>query len=142
MKTLIALLLFNTSAWAQNSSFIFNASCPSGIFDIASHSCYVANNGEIVVMTATGNIPVSQIFTIANCATACTLTLPSAALVYTATGYPVPQTNRYSIKNIGPGVPTVAASGSDLIDGAATAVLKFVYTNLDIVATNIGWNIL
>ncbi len=60
-----------------------------------------------------------------------TVTLPTA----------VGNTNRYTIKNQGTGVVTIAPTASQTIDGSSSAVLSVQNASLDIISTTSQWNI-
>jgi hypothetical protein len=62
-----------------------------------------------------------------------TVTLPTAAGI---------QGQVYIIKNSGTGVITVAAAGSEFIDGAATQVLPVQYESITMISTGSGWRII
>lgn len=89
---------------------------------------------SLATASATGAIPQGQFFTVATCASACTLTLPALASVVGAN-----QAVFYDVKVTGAGVVTVAGNGADTIDGAGSAVLKFTNSELTLAASNTGW---
>lgn len=66
------------------------------------------------------------------CSSTITRTMPTA----------VGNTNRYTIKNVGAGVITVATTGGQTIDGAATATLSTTYESIDLVSDGSNWNII
>lgn len=77
-------------------------------------------------------------YTVAVSATA-TITLPAASTTASAAGV----TGRiYNIKNTGTGTVTIARSGSDLIDGAASIILSSQYQSVTIQSTGTGWIVL
>ncbi len=67
---------------------------------------------------------------LANSAYPITLTLPTLAL---SNGY------TYTVKNINTGAVTVAASGSELIDGYSNLVIQYKYSTVGFLSTSSGW---
>jgi len=67
---------------------------------------------------------------LANSASPITLTLPTLAL---SNGY------TYTVKNINTGAVTVAASGSELIDGYSNLVIQYKYSTVGFLSTSSGW---
>lgn len=66
---------------------------------------------------------------IANCASACNITLPTA----------VSNTNLYTVKRVGAGVVTVLFTGGQNADGSTSLALNTAYTSLDFVSDNSNW---
>lgn len=66
------------------------------------------------------------------CSGTFTITLPTT----------VGNTNRYTIKNIGSGVITVATTGGETIDGSTTATIPVQWTSYDFVAASGNWNVI
>lgn len=89
---------------------------------------------SLATVTTTGSIPLGQLFTVVNCSSACTQTLPSLISVVSAG-----QTVLYDVKMTGTGTVTIAGNGADTIDGAATAVLQFTNSELTLAASTGGW---
>lgn len=58
-----------------------------------------------------------------------TITLPTA----------VGNTNRYTVKNTGSGVVTVATTLSQTIDGGATALLNAQFSDVDLISDGANW---
>ena len=89
---------------------------------------YVADPGSITLTTAH--------YTVNYTTGTFTATLPAATTTAAAAGV----TGRiYNIKNSGAGTITIAASGSDLIDGLATKTLSLQYSSLTVQSTGSGW---
>lgn len=86
-------------------------------------------NASTFAASATGNTTTTQF--IANCSSACALTLP---LIST-----IKKTVPVYFKSINTGVVTINASGSDTIDGASSAVVNFQWTALQLNPTSSGW---
>lgn len=61
-----------------------------------------------------------------------TLTLPTA----------IGNVNRYTVKNVGVNIVTIATSLSQTIDGSTSAVLSVQYIALDIVSDGSNWNVM
>ncbi len=61
-----------------------------------------------------------------------TITLPTA----------VGNSNRYTIKNVGAGVITIATTSAQTIDGAANAEIHFTNNSVDIISTGSNWKII
>jgi len=68
-----------------------------------------------------------------DCSAALTITLPAAAAAI--------QGKPYYIKRTGSGLVTIAADGSDLIDGESSQPLVMLYENLFIICTGTSWGI-
>lgn len=66
------------------------------------------------------------------CSNTITITLPTA----------VGNSNRYTIKNVGNGVITIATTSSQTIDGALTAVIHFANNSVDLISTGSNWKII
>lgn len=66
------------------------------------------------------------------CTGTITITLPTA----------VGNTNRYTIKNMGTGVITIATTSAQTIDGSSTAVMTIQYQSLDLVSNNSNWGVI
>lgn len=66
------------------------------------------------------------------CSETMTITLPTAA----------GNTNRYTIKNVGAGVITIATTSSQTIDGALTAEIHFINNSVDLIPTGSNWKII
>lgn len=66
------------------------------------------------------------------CSNTMTITLPTA----------VGNTNRYTIKNVGAGVITIATTSSQTIDGALTAEIHFTNNSVDLISTGSNWKII
>ena len=86
------------------------------------------------VVTATGSIPSGQLFTIANCASACTLTLPALSGVYVSG-----KATYYGVYIQGAGAVTIAGSGSDTVAGAASQTISFAGGEVDLSTSSAGW---
>lgn len=61
-----------------------------------------------------------------------TITLPTA----------VGNSNRYTIKNVGAGVITIATTSGQTIDGAANAEIHFTNNSVDLISTGSNWKII
>jgi hypothetical protein len=61
-----------------------------------------------------------------------TITLPTA----------VGNSNRYTIKNVGAGVITIATTSGQTIDGAANAQIHFTNNSVDLISTGSNWKII
>lgn len=84
--------------------------------------------------------PIDGTYTIAatDCVIDCTsntftVTLPTAAGI---------RGQVFTVKNSGTGVITVAATGGEFIDGAATQVLPVQYESVTMISTGTGWGII
>ena len=61
-----------------------------------------------------------------------TITLPTA----------VGNSNRYTIKNVGAGMITIATTSGQTIDGALTAQIHFTNNSVDLISTGSNWKII
>lgn len=61
-----------------------------------------------------------------------TITLPTA----------VGNSNRYTVKNVGAGVITIATTSAQTIDGAANAQIHFTNNSVDLISTGSNWKII
>lgn len=86
---------------------------------------------SVATYTATGAVGGSVTEILANCTLNCTLTLPAIA----ASTKPVPR----NLKNLATTTVTVVGSGTDTVDGAASAVINFQYQAITLVPTSTGW---
>lgn len=129
------LFTFNGASSARfaacgNGSFLkYDSTSATGL------SCGTAS-ASFPIQTATNSVSIAigQFYTVANCPSSCTLTLPAASTAYNGT-----TTSVYSIKKIGAGFVTIATSGTDTIDGSTTAVMSVVNTTLSLFAYSTGW---
>lgn len=87
----------------------------------------------------TGNVTLTSTHSVvmANCSSACTITLPTAAGI---------SGKIYWIKNIGASsqtnTVTVATTSSQTIDGATTQILTLQYTDMPVISDGTSWSIL
>jgi hypothetical protein len=82
---------------------------------------------KITVSTTAGSAPGTDYAYI--CDGILTVTLPTA----------VGNTNCYTIKNIGTGIVTVAATGLETIDGSATFSVPTQWISINVISDNINW---
>lgn len=93
-----------------------------------------SQSGRYAVVSVDGDIPLNQVFTIANPTADCTLTLPSIDDVVQT-----PFTVVYHIKNISSHLLTILPDGTDLIEFEESAEIKFEGDSLALLATPLGW---
>lgn len=89
---------------------------------------------QYVTVTVSSAVAVNTPYVVANCASACTISLPAVTSVVNGAN-----TYLFYVKSIGAGAVTVQGIGGDLIDGAATAALNFQYAALTLLPTSGGW---
>ena len=92
---------------------------------------YVNNVSVITSGTTAGSSANTNYYIIANCASACTVTLPTA----------IANTDLYVIKRTGAGVVTLATTSSQTIDGSLTVPENVVNQSLSLISDNSNWNI-
>lgn len=90
---------------------------------------YVPQTGTLTV-TGSVTASITQTNIVANCASACTITLPAISSL--ARAYP------FYIKDINSGAVTVVGTG-DNVDGAASAVLNFQWQAITVTPSSNGW---
>lgn len=138
------------SAKAENVGSLPSSGNPGRmVFDTANSTFYVDTGSswaaagsviyasQIQTITATSSITPTQVYNLANCASNCTITLPTIASVMSGS-----LTYSFTIKNIGSTVVTVAGNGAETIDGSSTAVMKIQNSSLTVVASASGWQLL
>lgn len=93
----------------------------------------------VTTFTADYSANALDLIMVANCTVAaCTLTLPLISVIEQTIGgleYSYPM----NIKNVGNKALTVATSGADVIDGAATAAMPYQYQAITVIPTSSGW---
>lgn len=150
-----AVPTWTTPAGGSGSTLAVTTGTSSGFSSIASSPTAVVNFNQSqfsasLTGSATGFVSISystnaitgsttltstQTVVIANCASNCTQTLPTAVGVSGKT---------YSIKmiNAAPTQVTVGTTSSQTIDGATTQILYIQYTNLEVISDGSNWHIL
>ena len=112
-----------SASYAQTASYaLTSAGGSGGISRIISSS--ITNS-----ITASAAASTDYVYLVSGTAT---ITLPTA----------VNNTNLYIIKRTSTNIVTVAASGSQTIDGGATASLNVQYQSIDLISDNANWNII
>jgi hypothetical protein len=97
----------------------------------ASGASVITNKTSYRVVTSSDTInATTDTLLLANSSSPITLTLPTLAL---GNGY------TYTVKNINTGAVTVAASGSELIDGYSNLVIQYKYSTVGFLSTSAGW---
>lgn len=116
------------------------------VFDTANSTFYIDNGtswlaagsviyaSNIQTVTANTSLTNTQVYTLANCSLACTITLPLVSGVLNGS-----LTYSFTVKKIGSAAVTVAGNGTDKIDGSATVQMSVTNSSLTFLASSTGW---
>jgi hypothetical protein len=137
--------LEGTASYATTASYVANAQTSSYVLQAVSASfattaSFALNSGgggisrsvlSVAVNTSAGStVSTDYIYLASN---TITITLPTAAS----------NTNRYTIKNVGTGVVSIATTSSQTIDGSSSPItINTQYVSLDLISDGSNWNII